>query len=76
MEKQFPSLRGYVDVSDVGQAAKDWPQLNFIIPVTVMERHLQNDQFAKIKAAYEAEGADRSNLRYGYVNDAEPSSLA
>jgi len=24
-------LRGYADVSDVGQAAKDWPQLNFIV---------------------------------------------
>jgi uncharacterized protein len=31
VEKTFPNLRGYVDVSDVGQAAKDWPQLNFII---------------------------------------------
>jgi uncharacterized protein len=31
VEKQLPNLRGYVDVSDVGQAAKDWPQLNFII---------------------------------------------
>jgi uncharacterized protein len=31
VEKQVPNLRGYVDVSDVGQAAKDWPQLNFII---------------------------------------------
>jgi uncharacterized protein len=30
-ERMFPNLRGYVDVSDVGQAAKDWPQLNFII---------------------------------------------
>jgi uncharacterized protein len=30
-EKRFPKLRGYADVSDVGQAAKDWPQLNFII---------------------------------------------
>jgi predicted TIM-barrel fold metal-dependent hydrolase len=30
-EKQFPNLRPYVDVRDVGQAAKDWPQLNFII---------------------------------------------
>jgi uncharacterized protein len=25
VEKSFPNLRGYVDVSDVGQAAKDWP---------------------------------------------------
>ncbi|HUA52028.1 MAG TPA: hypothetical protein VMB81_07675, partial [Candidatus Sulfotelmatobacter sp.] len=31
LEKQFPNLRGYVDASDVGQAAKDWPQLNFVI---------------------------------------------
>lgn len=31
LDRQFPNLRGFVDVSDVGQAAKDWPQLNFII---------------------------------------------
>lgn len=31
VEKQFPNLRGYADAVDVGQAAKDWPQLNFII---------------------------------------------
>jgi predicted TIM-barrel fold metal-dependent hydrolase len=31
VEKQFPNLRGYADVADVGQAAKDWPQLNFVI---------------------------------------------
>ena len=31
VEQRFPGLRGYVDVSDVGKAAKDWPQLNFII---------------------------------------------
>jgi uncharacterized protein len=30
-EREFPNLRGYVDVSDVGKAAKDWPQLNFVI---------------------------------------------
>jgi predicted TIM-barrel fold metal-dependent hydrolase len=30
-EKQFPHLVGYADVSDVGKAAKDWPQLNFNI---------------------------------------------
>ena len=29
--KEFPNLVGYADVSDVGKAAKDWPQLNFII---------------------------------------------
>ena len=31
LEKEFPRLRGFTDVADVGQAAKDWPQLNFII---------------------------------------------
>ncbi len=31
IEKQFPHLRGYCAVDDVGQAAKDWPQLNFVI---------------------------------------------
>jgi len=31
VEKSVPNLRGYVDVSDVGQAAKDWPQLTFNI---------------------------------------------
>jgi uncharacterized protein len=29
--KQFPNLLGYANVDDVGKAAKDWPQLNFII---------------------------------------------
>ena len=31
VEKMFPRLRPFVDVSDVGKAAKDWPQLNFLI---------------------------------------------
>ena len=31
VEQQFPKLRPYADVRDVGKAAKDWPQLNFII---------------------------------------------
>jgi predicted TIM-barrel fold metal-dependent hydrolase len=31
VEKEYPNLRGFADVSDVGQAAKDWPDLNFII---------------------------------------------
>jgi uncharacterized protein len=30
-EQQFPHLLGYANVADVGRAAKDWPQLNFII---------------------------------------------
>ena len=29
--KQFPNLVEYADVRDVGKAAKDWPQLNFIV---------------------------------------------
>jgi uncharacterized protein len=31
LDKVFPNLRPFTDASDVGQAAKDWPQLNFII---------------------------------------------
>jgi predicted TIM-barrel fold metal-dependent hydrolase len=31
IEQQFPQLLAYSDVRDVGKAAKDWPQLNFII---------------------------------------------
>jgi hypothetical protein len=31
VERQFPHLVGYCNVNDVGKAAKDWPQLNFII---------------------------------------------
>ena len=31
VEKQFPQLVGFCDVSDVGKAAKDWPRLNFVI---------------------------------------------
>jgi predicted TIM-barrel fold metal-dependent hydrolase len=31
VEKTYPHLRGFADVADVGKAAKDWPQLNFII---------------------------------------------
>lgn len=31
VEKQFPNLLAHSDVRDVGKAAKDWPQLNFII---------------------------------------------
>ncbi len=31
VEKQFPNLLEYSAVGDVGKAAKDWPQLNFIV---------------------------------------------
>jgi len=31
VEANFPHLLGYCNVGDVGKAAKDWPQLNFVI---------------------------------------------
>jgi hypothetical protein len=31
VEQQFPHLLAYSDVRDVGRAAKDWPQMTFII---------------------------------------------
>jgi predicted TIM-barrel fold metal-dependent hydrolase len=31
VEQQFPHLLAYSDVRDVGNAAKDWPKMNFII---------------------------------------------
>ena len=31
VEANFPHLLGYCNVNDVGKAAKDWPQLNFVI---------------------------------------------
>jgi len=31
VEQQYPRLAPYADVRDVGKAAKDWPQLNFVI---------------------------------------------
>jgi len=31
VEQRFPKLRPYADAGDVGKAAKDWPQLNFLI---------------------------------------------
>jgi uncharacterized protein len=31
LDQRYPNLLPYCDVRDVGKAAKDWPQLNFII---------------------------------------------
>src|SRR5262249_5957130 len=31
LDREFPRLAPYADVRDVAKAAKDWPQLNFII---------------------------------------------
>ncbi len=42
VERQFPNLRGYADAADVGQAAKDWPQLNFVIYHSAY-RHIGGD---------------------------------
>jgi hypothetical protein len=39
------------------------------------EIDLKQDQFAAIKAQYESAGSERSNLRYGYVNDAAPRTV-
>jgi hypothetical protein len=54
VERQFPRLRGFVDVADVGQAAKDWPQLNFIIYHSGF-RHVGNDP-AETLAEFERTG--------------------
>jgi predicted TIM-barrel fold metal-dependent hydrolase len=42
MEKRFPKLAEYADASDIGKAAKDWPQLNFIIYHSAY-RHIGGD---------------------------------
>jgi hypothetical protein len=34
------------------------------------ERDLKGDKFAQLKTEYEARGPERSNMRYGYVNNA------
>jgi uncharacterized protein len=54
VERQFPRLRGFVDVADVGKAAKDWPQLNFIIYHAGF-RHVGNDP-AEALAEFERTG--------------------
>ncbi len=41
-EAAFPNLVRYADVADVGNAAKDWPQLNFIIYHSAY-RHIGGD---------------------------------
>ena len=41
-EKRFPQLTEYADVRDVGKAAKDWPQLNFLIYHSAY-RHIGGD---------------------------------
>jgi uncharacterized protein len=54
VEKQYPRLRGFCDVADVGQAAKDWPQLNFVIYHSAY-RHVGGDP-AQALAEFERTG--------------------
>jgi uncharacterized protein len=42
VEAQFPKLAEFADVRDVGKAAKDWPQLNFIVYHSAY-RHIGGD---------------------------------
>jgi uncharacterized protein len=42
VEKAYPNLRSFADVADVGQAARDWPQLNFVIYHSAY-RHIGGD---------------------------------
>ncbi len=54
VEKQYPNLRGFADVADVGQAAKDWPQLNFVVYHSAY-RHVGGDP-AQALAEFERTG--------------------
>ena len=54
VERQYPRLRGFCDVADVGQAAKDWPQLNFVIYHSAY-RHVGGDP-AQALAEFERTG--------------------
>jgi predicted TIM-barrel fold metal-dependent hydrolase len=61
LDKQFPGLRPFTDASDVGKAAKDWPQLNFIIYHSAY-RHVGGDPAAAL-AEFEKTG------RISWVSD-------
>jgi len=50
--RQFPKLERYADVSDVARAARDWPQLNFII----YHAAFRNDNPAASLAEFEKTG--------------------
>ena len=72
-EAQFPKLRPYADVHDVGKAAKDWPQLNFVIYHSGY-RHIGNDP-AEAWAQFEKTGriewvSDLAEIpaKYGVTN--------
>ena len=72
-ESQFPKLRPYADVRDVAKAAKDWPQLNFVIYHSAY-RHIGNDP-AEAWAQFEKTGriewvSDLAEIpaKYGVTN--------
>jgi len=72
-EKRFPHLRPYADVRDVGKAAKDWPQLNFIIYHGAY-RHVGGDP-AQAMAEFDSTGrsswvSDMADIpaQYGVTN--------
>ena len=54
LDAAFPNLAPYANVSDVAKAAKDWPQLNFIIYHAGF-RHIGNDP-AEALAEFEQTG--------------------
>jgi predicted TIM-barrel fold metal-dependent hydrolase len=61
LDAQFPNLAPYADVRDVAKAARDWPQLNFIIYHSGF-RHIGNDP-AEALAEFEQTG------RLSWVSD-------
>jgi predicted TIM-barrel fold metal-dependent hydrolase len=72
-EARFPNLTAYAGVDDVGKAAKDWPQLNFIIYHSAY-RHVGGDpavalaEFEKTgRIAWTSEMADIP-AKYGVRN--------
>lgn len=61
LDERFPNLAPYADLRDVAKAARDWPQLNFIIYHSGF-RHIGNDP-AEALAEFEATG------RLSWVSD-------
>lgn len=61
LDQRFPQLAPYADVRDVAKAARDWPQLNFIIYHSAF-RHIGNDP-AEALAEFEQTG------RLSWVSD-------
>lgn len=60
-EKKYPRLKEYARVDDVGKAAKDWPQLNFLI-YHAGYRYTGESEPAVALAEFE-----RTGRAYGYV---------